>query len=119
MTATDPNFTNTPNLSGYATLPPSYPAVKARLADFLGKPVENISDAVQAFFDQKLQDVEPRFTANQLRFFVQNRLGASAPGSADRIMRMMKKAGKLNYQLLNRSKSFYLALPVEAATEAQ
>ena len=37
----------------------------------------------------------------------------TAPASADRVMRNLKKAGKINYEVVNRAKSLYVALPLE------
>ncbi len=57
-----------------------------------------------------------RFTANELRQFVQHHNFGTAPASADRVMRNLKKAGKINYEVVNRSKSLYVALPLISET---
>jgi len=74
-----------------------------------------IGEAVKTFFGRRLSSVEPRFYANDLRIFVNASIaGLAAPGSADRIMRDLRQRGEIKYMLLNRAKSFYLALPVTA-----
>lgn len=53
------------------------------------------------------------FTADQLRFYVNNNTeGGVSPSSADRVLRMLRQEGKLGYVVLNRGKSLYRAVPV-------
>ncbi len=75
---------------------------------------DNISETVLAFVNLRLsQGPDSKFTGEQLRFFVQNNMnGRISPGSPDRILRMLRRAGKLNYVVLNRGKSLYEARPV-------
>ena len=73
------------------------------------------SDAVLAFVAKRLSDPEAKgaFTADQLRFFVNNTVVAGvSPSSSDRVLRMLRQQNKLNYLVLNRGKSLYRALPV-------
>jgi hypothetical protein len=56
-----------------------------------------------------------RFTANELRHAVNARNFGTAPASADRVMRSLRKAGKINYVLVNRAQSLYEAIPVVQA----
>jgi phage/plasmid-associated DNA primase len=73
------------------------------------------SDAVLAFIKMRLSDTENNgaFTADQLRFYVTNNVaGGVSPGSSDRILRMLRQEGKLNYIVLNRGKSLYRAVPL-------
>lgn len=78
-----------------------------------------IGEAVKAFIEYKSNDVEPRFYAADLRAYV---LGFThmevAPGSSDRILRDLRQRGLVNYQLLIRSKSYYLALPLSTGAAA-
>jgi hypothetical protein len=72
------------------------------------------ADAVLAFIKMRLADTENNgaFTADQLRFYVNNNVsGGVSPGSADRVLRMLRQEGKLNYIVLNRGKSLYRAVP--------
>lgn len=54
-----------------------------------------------------------RFTANELRQYVQHHNFGTAPASADRVMRNLKNKSVINYAVVNRSKSLYVALPVK------
>ena len=58
------------------------------------------------------------FTASDLRRFVLGRVDGSAPGSADRIMRQLRKDGIINYELISRPKSLYRGLAI-AVTPAE
>jgi hypothetical protein len=71
-----------------------------------------IADIVEEFVNDMSKAPEPRFTSTQLRAYVSER-SKSAPGSADRIMRMLRQEKKVNYMVLNRSRGLYLALPLE------
>jgi hypothetical protein len=72
-----------------------------------------IAAYVETFIKQRAGSPEPRFFAENVRRFVMDSSGSfPAPGSTDRIMRKLRKEGKVNYQLLNRAKSYYLALPI-------
>lgn len=71
-----------------------------------------IGEAIQLFYDNRMAANMPHFRAEHLRVFVETVVGKSAPGSADRILRDMRQAGKLNYKIINRSKSEYMFLPV-------
>lgn len=55
-----------------------------------------------------------QFTAQELREYVSYRTKSTkAPSSPDRVMRDLRKEGKINYQVVNRTKSLYRTLPVE------
>jgi len=59
-----------------------------------------------------ISEEKQRYTATDLRQYVQLRVGGYvAPGSPDRIMRNLRHKGKINYELVSRSKSLYRALP--------
>ena len=78
----------------------------------------NLNEAIIEFFFERLgmsrtPGFEPRFTATELRQYVQRRNFGTAPSSADRVMRNLRKAGRINYVVVNRAKSLYQAIPVE------
>ena len=77
----------------------------------------NLSQAIIAFWNERLavqrNGLAGRFTANELRQYVNHYNYGTAPASADRVIRNLKKAGKINYEVVNRAKSLYVALPLE------
>ncbi len=75
----------------------------------------NLNQVIVAFWKAKLNLDSPsaRFTATELRQFVQHHNFGTAPASADRIMRNLRKSGKINYAVVNRSKSLYEAIPLD------
>jgi len=76
---------------------------------------KRIASAVVDFVGSHL---DREFTASDLRRFVMSRVDGTAPGSADRIMRMLRKDGVINYALVSRPKSLYRGLAV-AVTPAE
>lgn len=81
--------------------------------------LKRVTKYVVEFVKRALVD-NKEFTARDLRLYVSLKLGgelASAPASADRIMRDQRKKGNINYELVSRAKSLYRALPVIAAVE--
>src|ERR1035437_5023990 len=77
--------------------------------------VPTTKDAILAFIKQRLADTENNgaFTADQLRFYVQNNVtGGGSPSSSDRVLRQLRQENKLNYIVLNRGKSLYRAVPI-------
>ena len=71
-------------------------------------------DAILDFIKQRLADTENNgaFTADQLRFYVNNNTPGVSPSSSDRILRMLRQENKINYIVLNRGRSLYRAVPV-------
>jgi hypothetical protein len=65
-----------------------------------------VSDAVLRFFERRTEEGRRTFYADDLRRFVAMR-ATVAQGTPDRILRSLRKAGKLNYSLINRAKSLY------------
>ncbi|MFN3192695.1 MAG: hypothetical protein ACE361_19440 [Aureliella sp.] len=63
-----------------------------------------LAGVIQSFFDA--HQIGEEFHAADLHEFVGSRIQA-APGSADRIMREMRRAGQINYVVAKRSKSLY------------
>lgn len=78
-------------------------------------PAPTVANAIQDFISQRLADTENggAFTADQLRFYVQNNtISGASPSSADRVLRMLKQQNKIMYIVLNRGRSLYRALPL-------
>ena len=71
-------------------------------------------DAILDFINQRLADTENKgaFTADQLRFYVNNNTPGVSPSSSDRILRMLRQQGLVDYCVLNRGRSLYRALPL-------
>lgn len=66
-----------------------------------------IQSAVKAFCKTRLQTV-PLFFMRDLARYVSSYPGMKvAPASTDRILRAMRAKGLVNYEVVNRSKSFY------------
>ena len=81
----------------------------------LNRVATSAADAILDFYKQRLEDPETKgaFTADQLRFYVNNNVsGGAAPASADRVLRMLRQKGKLDYVVLNRGKSLYRFVPL-------
>lgn len=53
--------------------------------------------------------------ADDLRRYVDFRVGVVAPGSADRILRSLRAKGKVVYECVSRSKSLYRVISVKGA----
>lgn len=78
-------------------------------------------EAVKSFITIKMNDPDSRgaFTADQLRFYVNNNVvGGISPSSADRALRNLRQNNVLDYVVLNRNKSLYRAMPVGTTTPA-
>ena len=76
----------------------------------------NLNQAIIAFWKQKLysmQDTNLRFTATELRQYVQRHNFGTAPSSAARVMRNLRQDGQINYVVVNRARSLYQVIPVE------
>jgi len=73
----------------------------------------NLNQAIVEFWAKRVAAEEPRFTSTELRQHVQHYNYGTAPASADRVLRMLRTKGLVNYAVINRGKSLYLALPLE------
>jgi len=69
-----------------------------------------IKAAILAFTSKRVV-----FRADELRAFVAQRCGATAPASADRILRDLRQRGTLKYVVVSRRRSLYRVLPVEVS----
>jgi hypothetical protein len=72
----------------------------------------NLGQSIVHFWQIKMSTPGRRFTATELRQYVQKNNFGTAPASADRVLRNLRKAGKLNYAVVNRAASLYEALPL-------
>src|SRR5208282_5117171 len=64
------------------------------------------------FYNNRMAGSTQDFTANDLRAVVNAGLNTpAAPGSSDRILRMLRQGGLLNYIVLNRAQSLYRFTP--------
>ena len=70
-----------------------------------------IGPLIEAFWAWKITCQDATFRAEALRY-VCEASGLMAPASADRILRALRQAGKINYVVLSRRGSLYLALPL-------
>lgn len=85
------------------------------MSDDLTRVALNIGQAIVQFWKLRIGTV---FTATELRQYVQKSYFGTAPASADRVMRNLRKQGKINYELVDRSKSLYRALPLQETSNA-
>jgi hypothetical protein len=69
-----------------------------------------IGRAVQAFVLRRAKESNAYFYAEELRAAV-DAVAPGAPGSPDRILRDLRQRGFLNYEVVNRAASLYLAKP--------
>jgi hypothetical protein len=65
------------------------------------------------FMKQRLASEDPTFTSDQLRFYVTNNVvGKVSPSSADRVLRLLRQQGVVDYYVVNRGRSLYKAVPL-------
>ena len=76
----------------------------------LGRVSDRISSALMGFARAR---VGKTFRADDLRKFVALSCGAAAPGSADRILRLLRARGLIEYRCLSRSESLYVVDKVQ------
>lgn len=77
-----------------------------------------IADSVLEFINGKLSSTNNEFVSVDLFNFVREHSKFyPAPGSTDRIMRKLRKQGKINYIVVNREEGLYRAVPVEAEVQ--
>jgi hypothetical protein len=68
-----------------------------------------IGAAIARFLRDRLASGRPEFHAEDLRRAVAA-VSPTAPASADRVMRAMRQAGEIDYELVSRRDSLYRAL---------
>ena len=72
-----------------------------------------IGRAVQAFVLARAKESNATFRAEELRAAVEA-VAPGAPGSPDRILRDLRQRGFINYEVVNRAASLYVAKPGRA-----
>jgi len=75
-------------------------------APWLQDVTSRIGAFVHDFCILRLDRGKPEFHADDLRRFVAERAFV-APGSADRVLRLMRKRGEVKYRCINRAQSLY------------
>lgn len=75
-----------------------------------------LGPTIIAFLRERLR-TSPSFTANELRAWVAARR-PGAPGSPDRVLRLLRESGAVSYVVEDRARSRYRVLAVELAAEA-
>lgn len=72
----------------------------------------NLNQIIIEFIGKRLNTTDRLFTATELRQYVNRSNFGTAPASADRVLRNLRKQNKVNYAVVNRAKSLYMALPL-------
>lgn len=90
-----------PSMSAAPEKDAAAPSISAQAED-LERVTSRIGQAVLGFCRANRQ-----FRADQLRAHVAKECGASAPASADRVLRELKARGAIKYRVVNRSQSLY------------
>jgi hypothetical protein len=68
----------------------------------------NIKGAIIGFCRARLHYKRPRFTMGEMAAFVAEYPGVSvSPDSTSRVFRMLRKAGRVDYLVVDRSRSLY------------
>lgn len=78
----------------------------AAQAEEVARVTSAIGGAVLAFCRARLRTAGGEFHGDDLRAYVAEHCPC-APGSPDRILRALRRAGQLDYQLISRRKSLY------------
>lgn len=73
----------------------------------LERVADKIAAAILQFARGVASTTAPYFYADELRRHVERTCGRHAPGSADRVLRSLRQAGKLDYVVISRAKSLY------------
>ena len=72
----------------------------------LNRVSRRIAPAIIQFHEAKKTGNSPLFLADDLREFVINKVGSYlAPASPDRVLRDLRKRGRLDYRVISRSES--------------
>jgi hypothetical protein len=79
----------------------------------LNRVAATTKDAILDFMKARLASGDPTFTSDQLRFYVTNNVvGKVSPSSADRVLRLLRQQGMVDYYVVNRGRSLYKAVPL-------
>lgn len=80
-------------------------------AAHISRVTSQIARAILTFCRSRLATGQSEFHADDLRAWVSVR-EATAPGSADRILRDLRRAGVVDYRVVNRAQSLYRVVSV-------
>lgn len=81
----------------------------------LTRVTEQIATHVTAYIERHMNR---EFHVEDLRRYVFDKVdGYVAPASPDRILRALRQKGRINYEVISRSKSLYKGLPVTGQLE--
>lgn len=86
--------------------PPPLPLFDAAQEQELARVSGAISKAILGFLRARLNNGYTEFHAAELRDWVAASV-ATAPASADRVMRDLRKTGRIAYHVVNRARSLY------------
>ena len=81
------------------------------------KSKERVGQRIGKVIESLLNGGWTEFHLAELDRAVWSRVGDIAPGSVSRIMRDLRQKGRINYELVSRSKSLYRALPLTTTQE--
>jgi DNA-binding PadR family transcriptional regulator len=81
-------------------------------AEHLERVSSRIGRAILEFLRGRMATKHVEFHAEELRKHVDDAVGWTAPGSADRILRDLRSKGVLDYKVVNRRDSLYRVLSV-------
>lgn len=93
-------------------------SVQTGPAENMERVASRIGEVIVAFWRERVKSEEPEFRARELLERVVEDAGIScSPDSPSRILRLLKRAGRINYELVSRADSLYRAIPVRAQLE--
>ena len=78
-----------------------------RVTSRIAKAIMEFIEVAQRRKFSTITNDDGHFYADDLREHVTARVGTIAPGSADRILRLLRKRGIVNYRVVSRSQSLY------------
>jgi DNA-binding transcriptional regulator PaaX len=73
----------------------------------------NTNEAIVEFYNKVLSTDGQRFMPVDLVNFVQPFGFGTTPDTVKRALRTLRQAGKVNYSVVNRAQSIFIALPLE------
>jgi hypothetical protein len=73
----------------------------------------NTNEAIVSFYNKTLTTDDQRFQMTDLVNYIQPLGFGTTAGTIERSLRSMRKAEKLNYEVVNHKQSIFKALPVD------
>jgi hypothetical protein len=80
-------------------------------ADNLERVSHKIADAVLFWCQWRLATSNPDFRMADLQAYVCEQIAGVSPDSPSRILRMLRRSGRINYVVVSRSQSLYRLTP--------